>query len=294
MKYKSKVKVCTVNYLQKNINSFSEWETHLLSLITVAAENTCDFILLPEFVTMPLLTIDNKKLGAEESLAKLESFTERYVSSLKSAAVKFKINIIGGTHLTKDQHGSLKNVSYVFLRDGNIHTQEKIHPTPNEKECWNVKGGSGLKKIATDCGPIGVLVCYDSEFPELSRHLVDQGALMLFVPYSTDTRHGHLRVRICSHARTIENQCYVMLSGNIGHLKNVYNADISYAQSCILTPSDFSFDRDGIAADSDANVEMLIMAELDLEKLQYARNNGNVKNLADRRPDLYDVHWKGH
>src|SRR5690606_42071929 len=58
---------------------------------------------------------------------------------------------------------------------GQVFQQPKIHPTPNEAYWWNIEGGDRLTAIQTDCGPIGVLICYDAEFPELARHLADQG-----------------------------------------------------------------------------------------------------------------------
>ena len=121
-------------------------------------------------------------------------------------------------------------------------------PRPNERHWWKIAGGEQAAAILTDCGPIGVMICYDSEFPELARHLVDQGALMLFVPFCTDVRQGYLRVRYCSQARAVENQCYVITSGNVGNLPGVNNFDIQYAQSGIFTPCDFPFPPDGIAA----------------------------------------------
>src|SRR5690606_17915391 len=110
----------------------------------------------------------------------------------------------------------------------------KIHPTPNEKFWWNIKGGDELSVINTDCGPVGVLICYDSEFPELARHLADQGANIIFIPFLTDERQSYNRVRYCAQARAIENQCYVAMAGNVGNLPRVQNMDIHYAQSCII------------------------------------------------------------
>ena len=170
--------------------------------------------------------------------------------------------------------------------------QEKLHPTPAERRWWNIKGGEGATIIPTDCGPIGVMICYDSEFPELARHLVDQGAVLLFVPFCTDERRGYLRVRYCSQARAIENQCYVVLSGVVGNLPNVENMDIHYAESCILTPSDFAFSRDGVAADTPANTETIAIADLSIQDLLTSRQAGAVQNLNDRRFDLYSVNWK--
>jgi predicted amidohydrolase len=185
----------------------------------------------------------------------------------------------------------VRNIAYVFLRDGSVHEQPKIHPTPSEAYWWNVEGGDSLNVIQTDCGPVGVLVCYDSEFPELARHLTDQGMHILFVPFCTDERQSYLRVRYCCQARAVENQIYVVMSGNVGNLPNVSNMDIQYAQSCILTPCDFPFARDGVAADTTPNVETVAIADIRPETLVTARNNGTVRNLRDRRHDLYHVKW---
>jgi len=129
---------------------------------------------------------------------------------------------------------------------------------------WKITAGDCAQLIKTDCGPIGIMICYDSEFPELGCHLTDQGALLFFVPFCTDTREGYLRVRYSAQARAIENQCYVVLSGNVGNLPGVNNFDIQYSQSCILTPCDFPFARDGVAADTSPNVEMVAFADLRL------------------------------
>jgi predicted amidohydrolase len=137
-----------------------------------------------------------------------------------------------------------------------------------------------------------VLICYDAEFPELARRLADQGALILFVPFCTDEQRGYLRVRYCGHARAIENQCFVVLSGVVGNLANVQNMDVHYGQSCVLTPCDFAFARDGVAADTSANIEAVAFADLRLDDLQRARSSGTVRTLSDRRLDLYQVKWR--
>jgi predicted amidohydrolase/GNAT superfamily N-acetyltransferase len=227
-----------------------------------------------------------------KSIEKISEYTPRYIEFMEKLAVSYNVNIIGGTHPSMMENGDILNISYVFLRDGSVHTQQKLHPTPSERMWWNIKGGEGALAIQTDCGPIGVMICYDSEFPELARHLVDQGALMLFVPFCTDERRGYMRVRYCCQARAVENQCYVTLSGVVGNLPNVENMDIHYAESCILTPSDFPFARDGVAADTAPNTETIALADLSLSDLLTARQSGAVQNLKDRRFDLYSVKWK--
>lgn len=287
------VRVGTVQYMQRKVASFAEFMSLVEYFVDVVADYKADFVVFPELITLQLLSIEDQELSPAESIEALTKYTPRYREAMQDLAVRYNINIIGGSHPTRVANGRVENISYVFHRDGRIDEQPKIHPTPNEVFWWNIEGGSSLNTIDTDCGPIGVLICYDSEFPELSRHLVNQGAQILFVPFCTDERQSYMRVRYCCQARAVENQIYVVMSGNVGNLPNVANMDIQYAQSCILTPCDFSFARDGIAADTTPNVETVAIADLRPESLNIARNNGTVQNLRDRRHDLYQVKWRG-
>ncbi len=286
------VRVATVQFQMRQVESFEEFASNVEYFVDVAADYKSDFVVFPEMFTLQLLSMDKKKHTPAEAIEYLTQYTGKLRQVMSDFSVRYNINIIGGSHPTRKQHDKVKNVSYAFLRDGSIHEQEKIHPTPNERYWWNIKGGEKCNAIMTDCGPIGILICYDSEFPELARHLVDQGAQMLFVPFCTDERQSYYRVRYCAQARAVENQCYVILSGNVGNLPHVENMDIQYAQSCILTPCDFPFARDGIAADTTPNTEMVAFADLKLDTLTAARNTGTVQNLKDRRFDLYAIDWR--
>lgn len=288
---KENVRVATVQLQARKVASFEEFIANVEYFVDVTSDYRSDFVVFPELFTLQLLSLEEKRLTPAESIAALTRYTPRFVEALRKMAVGYNINIIGGSHPTQTEDGDIQNVAYVFLRDGSVHAQEKIHPTPNERHWWNIKGGDRVHAIDTDCGPIGVLICYDSEFPELSRRLVDEGARILFVPFCTDNRQGYLRVRYCSQARAIENQCYVALSGNVGNLPNVENMDVQYAQSCIITPCDFPFARDGVAAEASENVETVTVADLDLSDLAWAKSQGTVRNLRDRRFDLYKTVW---
>jgi len=287
-----RVRIATVQFQMRRINAIDEFEQQLEYFTDIASDYKADFVVFPELFTLQLLSLEHKPLGPVEAIEKITEYTPRFIAFVEKLAVSYNINIIAGTHPSKMENGDILNISYIFLRDGSVHTQQKLHPTPSERMWWNIKGGSGANVIQTDCGPIGVMICYDSEFPELARHLVDQGALLLFVPFCTDERRGYLRVRYCCQARAVENQCYVALSGVVGNLPNVENMDIHYAESCILTPSDFPFARDGVAADTAPNTETIALADLSLSDLLTARQSGAVQNLKDRRFDLYSVNWK--
>ena len=285
------VRVATVQYMQRGIDSFEDFERIVDYFVDVVADYRSDFVLFPELFTMQLLSIENNAVSPAKAIKHLSIYTDRLREMFSNMALKYNVNIIAGSHPSKNSNGSLLNISYIYLRDGSVHEQAKIHPTPNERYWWGIEGGDQLSVIETDCGPIGVLICYDCEFPELARHLANQGVNIVFVPFCTDERQSYMRVRYCAQARAVENQCYVVLSGNVGNLPRVQNMDIQYAQSCILTPCDMPFARDGIAADTTPNMETVAFADLRLETLSHVRANGTVQNLRDRRHELYSVVW---
>jgi predicted amidohydrolase len=205
-------------------------------------------------------------------------------------AVEHNINIIAGSMPEYDGQ-TLRNAAYLLRRDGSWDKQHKLHVTPDEVTWWGLKGGDALRVLDTDVGKIGILVCYDVEFPELGRLLAEEGMQILFVPYWTDTKNAYERVRRCAQARAIENECYVVITGSVGNLPNVENMDIQYSQAAVFTPSDYAFPHDAIAAEATPNTEMSLIADLDLEKLNEIRHHGSVRNSRDRRRDLYRVSW---
>lgn len=284
------VRVASVQFKVRKVKCFDDFINQVEYFVDIASDYKADFVVFPELYTLALLSAENKRHTPEEAIRDITQYTTPYIEAMNKMAISYNINIIGGSHpsLVKDK---LKNISYIFLRGGEVYEQEKIHPTPNEKYWWNMAGGDDLNVIQTDCGPIGVLICYDSEFPELARHLADQGAAILFVPYCTDERQGYLRVRYCSQARAVENQMYVATAGVIGNMPDVENMDIHYASSHIMTPCDFPFARDGIAAEAPENTETIIFADLNMNDLRLARRSGTVQNFKDRRFDLYEVKW---
>ena len=207
-------------------------------------------------------------------------------------ALQYNINIIGGSQFVEEED-KLYNVSYLFRRNGTLGKQYKIHVTPSERRWWGVEGGGSVEVFDTDRGRIAISVCYDIEFPELSRVAAKKGAQIIFCPFNTDERSGYLRIRYCAQARCIENHVYVATSGCVGNLPFVENADIHYAQSGIYTPADIPFSRDGIAAECTPNTETMVFHDVDLELLRRHRYTGTTQNWNDRRKDLYRIVYKG-
>ena len=246
-----------------------------------------DFILFPEFFNAPLMAPYNH-LSEAKAIRELAQYTEPLRDKMLEFAISYNINIITGS-MPFVQRNKLYNVGYLCRRDGSFERYTKLHITPSEVSSWGMSGGTILKSMDTDCGKIGVLICYDVEFPELPRLLADEGVNILFVPFLTDTQNGYMRVRRCAQARAIENECYVAIAGCVGNLPRVNNMDIQYAQSAVFTPSDFAFPSDGIKAQTTPNTEMTLLADCDMGLLNELHNYGSVRNLKDRRLDLYSL-----
>ncbi|MEP3855915.1 MAG: bifunctional GNAT family N-acetyltransferase/carbon-nitrogen hydrolase family protein [Porticoccus sp.] len=280
-----------VQWQMRSLGSVEELMQQVEYFVDALSDYQCDLALFPEFFNAPLMGIENHT-NSIDSIKALAEFTDEIVEAVSRLAVSYNINIIAGS-MPLIENDELFNVAYFCRRDGTLETQYKLHPTPGEKRSWVMQGGNGLRVFDTDFGKIGVLICYDVEFPELARLLSEQGMQMLFVPFWTDTKNGYLRVRCCAHARAIENECYVAIAGSVGNLPKVDGADIQYAQSAVFSPSDFAFPHDAIMAETTPNTEMTLIVDLDLEKLNKLQNEGSVRNFLDRRRDLYKVEWIG-
>ena len=244
-----------------------------------------DFALFPEFFNAPLMAKYND-LSEPNAIRELAKYTEQIANHMSELAISYNINILTGS-MPEVRDNRLYNVGYLCRRDGSREKYEKIHVTPDEARVWGMQGGDVLKTFDTDCGKIGVLICYDVEFPELSRLLADDGMDILFVPFLTDTQNGYSRVSHCAQARAIENECYVAIAGCVGNLPKVHNMDIQYAQAMVYTLCDFAFPTNGIKAEATPNTEMILIADVDLDLLSELNQFGSVRNLQDRRKDIY-------
>ena len=250
-----------------------------------------DFVLFPEYFNAPLMARFND-MGEAQSIRGLAQYTEKIRDRFVELAISYNINIITGSMPFVKADGGLYNVGFLCRRDGSYDMYEKIHVTPDEQKSWGLSRGDEVKTFDTDCGRIGILICYDVEFPELSRLMAEEGMQILFVPFNTDTQNAYARVKVCAQARAVENECYVAIAGSVGNLPRVHNMDIQYAQSAVFTPCDFAFPTDGKGAMATPGTEQILVADCDLTLLNELHTYGSVRNLRDRRKDLYELRMK--
>ncbi|MDP4663173.1 MAG: bifunctional GNAT family N-acetyltransferase/carbon-nitrogen hydrolase family protein [Salibacteraceae bacterium] len=287
---KSVVRLGLVQWQMRPTPNLDAMKEQIEFFVDAVAGYNSDFVLFPELFNAPLLAKYNH-LQESQAMRELAQFTEPLLRFFRELAVAYNVNIITGSYpLLKDD--KLYNISHLCRRDGSFEEYSKIHITPSEISAWGISGGDTLGVFDTDCGKIGMVICYDVEFPELGRLYAEAGVQILFVPFLTDTQNGYNRVKRCAQARAIENECYVAIAGCVGNLPKVNNMDIQYAQSAVFTPSDFAFPENAIKAQATPNTEMTLIVDVDLDLLKELNIKGSVRNLRDRRKDLYQVTLK--
>ncbi len=189
------VRIAAVQYLLRQIHDWSGFENQLRFVGKAAGDYKPQFVLLPEIFTTQLLSfMDTRDL--KTAVRAMDGYTHRYIELCKEIAAEWGFYFVAGSHPTM-REGKLYNTAYLITPGGEVYEQDKIHRTRWEREKWSSDPGDQLKLFDTPHGKIAILICYDIEFPELSRMVCEEGADILFVPSCTDDRQGYLRVRYC-------------------------------------------------------------------------------------------------
>ena len=287
---KQMVRLGLVQWQMRLFRNFNALLEQVEYFVDAVSDYKSDFIVFPALFNAPLLAEFNH-LGEAKAVRELARYTEPLLQKFIEYAMAYNINIITGS-MPIVEDGHLLNVSYLCRRDGTWDGCYKIHPMPSELSAWGMVGGNKLKIFDTDAGKIGILIDYDICFPELARWYARNNVQILSVPFLTETQNGYNRVRLCAQARAIENECYVAIAGSVGNLPKVQNMDIQFAQSMVFTPCDFAFPTNGVKAEATQNSEMILIAAVDIDLLRELNQFGSVRNLKDRRLDLFELRKK--
>lgn len=295
----SRVKIALCQFGLQDANSFKELENHIIEQCRKAISEGPDIVLFPELLTIgllamagPNLTYENLGRAMVESVA---AFTPRYEAIFTDLARENGVLIAGGSHWIIDKkEGKGYNTAHLFYPDGRIERQRKNHLFPGETD-WGTVPFDGLSVFDTPKARIGLMTCYDSEFPEVARHHMLKGAEILLCPSATYTRRGFYRVRRCCAARAVEDQIYVAECHQVGSLSVPVDQPFTgFGRSAILCPiDDQSMVDDGIMVEAgEGEEETVIVGEVDLEVLDRSRNSSEATILRDRRPETYKKHYQ--
>jgi predicted amidohydrolase len=252
------------------------WTASVRARVRFAADGGAELVVLPEYLTAPLLAIDRR----------WEAWTDFWLDTVRACARDFGVAVLGGSHLCQTPAGE-RNRSLLVDGHGEV-LQDKLHPTPWERR-WHLAPTETMHLAEVRGARVAVAICYDVEFPELIRAAARAGAEVLLVPSWTDDRAGFLRVRRCAQARCIENVLYAVHAPLVGGLP-LADFEQACGSAVVLTPCDTGFAPEGVAAEGGWNLPEVVLADLDLPRLRRAREGGTVTPLKDARAaDSYRV-----
>src|SRR5690606_20895025 len=119
----------------------------------------------PEYGAMELASLDPATMGDLAGSMRFVAGLEEQVDALhRDLAMRHGLYILAAS-LPVKRGGEYRNAARLFAPSGAVGVQEKLVMTRFEREQWGVSPGGPLRLFDTALGRIGVLICYDSEFP---------------------------------------------------------------------------------------------------------------------------------
>jgi len=285
-----------IGMVQWKMRPVSDWASFFESTahqVRALANQGADFVVFPEYFAMPLVLLAPENTDEMAQLRWLAQRANLIRDHFRALAQQYQIYLVAGSTLALQADDELRNVCFFCHPDGKVEEYHKLHLTPWEAGYWSVRPGQRPGVFDTRFGKVAVCICYDVEFPELTRLYALEGVRIIFVPFSTDSEQGYYRVRHCAQARAVENECFVALSGCVGNLPRVPHVEFQFGQAALLTPSDYGFPPKGTQIEAPVNQDVGLITEIDLSALEHVRTHGSVRNLRDRRPELYQLGWMG-
>ena len=271
------MKIATAAYPLDIFTSFAEYEDKIARWVAEAAGQGADLLVFPEYGALELAT-----LAGMEVAGNLEGCLHATSDRLEEAdrvhvalAAEYGVHIVAAS-APADTATRPVNRARLITPTGQIGVQDKQIMTRFEEEIWDVIPGGPLQVFDTALGKIGILICYDSEFPLLGRALSECDVIC--VPSVTETLAGYWRVRIGSMARALENQCITAMSSVVGDAMWTEALETSFGAGGIFCPPDWGFPPTGVLAVGEINAPGWTYAEVDLAQVAEVRRDGIVLN----------------
>lgn len=269
------MKVATAAYPLSFLSSWAEYEDKLARWVGEAADADAELLVFPEYGAMELATLDGEEVAGdlEKSLFAVSDRLEDADALHVRLASEFGVHILASSGPAATEERPV-NRARLIAPGGAVGIQDKQIMTRFEREVWAVQGGGPLQVFDTNLGRIGILICYDSEFPLLGRALKDCDVLL--VPSCTEALSGYWRVRIGAMARALEMQCVSIMSSLVGEAAWSEAVDVSTGTGGIFGPPDTGFPQTGVLAEGPLNKAGWTYAEVDLEAIAQVRADGTV------------------
>lgn len=274
------MKIATAAYPLDVLTSWAQYEDKLAHWVAEAAVQGAELLVFPEYAAMELATLDGAEVVAdlERSLFSVSDKLEEADRLHVKLANEHNVHIVAGSGPAATDSRPV-NRARLITPTGQVGVQDKQIMTRFEREEWGVIGGNALQVFETAIGKIGILICYDSEFPLLGRALSDCDVIC--VPSVTETLAGYWRVRIGSMARALENQCITAMSSVVGAADWSEALGQSFGAGGIFCPPDRGFPPTGILGLREVNAPGWTIAQADLAQVAEVRADGIVLNRRD-------------
>lgn len=275
------MKIATAAYSLDLLADFPSYAEKQIAWVREAAQNGADLLVFPEYGRIELAGLSGALAAGdlEASLHAAAAYAEEADALTASLAEGYGVHILAasGPVFTEDRERPTNQTS-LFGPDGYLGQQDKQIMTRFEREKWDVIPGDPLQIIDTVLGKIGILICYDAEFPLLGRALIEQGAEILLCPSCTDSLSGYSRVRIGAMARALEGQCVTVQSPTVGPAPWSPAVDENVGAAAVYGPPDLGFPATGILAEGPLNTAGWTYADVDLSAIHRVRREGSVFN----------------
>ena len=273
------IKIAAAAYNFDWFDDFDAYRAKLSRWVEAAAD--CDLLVFPEYGALELASLGGKEVAGdlEASLHETARHAEARDALHAELAAAHGLHILAASGPCFDGARPV-NRAVLFGPDGRIGHQDKQVMTRFEREEWHVEAAPGLRVFDTPVGRLGVLICYDSEFPLLARPLAEAGVEVILVPSCTDTVAGFNRVRIGAMARALESQCVVVHSPTVGSCDWNPAIDENRGKAAIYAPSDGIWPETGILVEGEMDRPGWVKARIDLNRVREGREDGRVLPFA--------------
>lgn len=271
------MKIATAAYPLDILSSWAQYEDKLAGWVATAAASGAELLVFPEYGAMELATLAGLDVAGdlEQSLSAVSERLPDADALHVALAAEYGVHIVAASGPAMTETRPV-NRARLVTPTGQIGVQDKQIMTRFEREVWDVKGGNALQVFETAIGKIGILICYDSEFPLLGRALAECDVIA--VPSVTEALAGYWRVRIGAMARALENQCVTAMSSCVGSADWSEALGQSYGAGGVFAPPDIGFPPTGVLAAAEINVPGWTFAQVDMAQIARVRRDGVVLN----------------
>ncbi|EBA17347.1 hydrolase, carbon-nitrogen family protein [Roseobacter sp. SK209-2-6] len=272
------MKIATAAYPLDWLDSWAQYEDKIASWVSTAATQGADLLVFPEYGAMELSTLSGKEV-AMDLQASIHATSERMEAAAElhlKLAAEYRVHILGASAPIEAEYALPVNRAEFYSPTGQRGHQDKQIMTVFERNPWHIGSGGPLKIFDTALGKIGVLICYDSEFPLLGRALAEVDVIL--VPSCTEALSGYWRVRIGAMARALEGQCVTVMSSIVGPADWSEAVDMNTGTGGIFAPPDLGFPATGVLSEGEMQNPGWTYAEVDLNSIVQVRKAGAVRN----------------